>query len=125
MESSGSVFSETLREITNTKLDELAKKRHSFEQQKAAVTADLNQQTNAIDRLHTLSAGTKRCFGIKLDKSGNVVTHRTAFPRIETQLKNLDRFLSQARYDPSVSSKMLASWEKSLMDHLDTQSLKL
>jgi hypothetical protein len=125
MESSGSVFSETLQEITNTKLDELAKRRNSFEESKASVLATLQNESNAITRLHTLSAGTKRCFGIKVDRSGKVVGQHTAFPRVETQLKNLDRFLSQAKYDPSLSAKMLAAWEQTLVDHLDTQSLKL
>lgn len=121
---SGSVFSETLQQITDTKLNELSKKRAAFETDKASTLSSLASQSDPIERLVLLSNGVKRSFGIKLDKHGKVTTHMTRHPRLEVQLKNLDRFLAQARQDPSVSSKTLSDWEKGLLRHLEVQSLK-
>ncbi|KAF2637889.1 hypothetical protein P280DRAFT_520494 [Massarina eburnea CBS 473.64] len=45
-------------------------------------------------------------------------------PPLKTNLKNLDRFLEQARYDPSVSPKVLEDWENSIHQYLATQSAK-
>ncbi|CAM1504839.1 Fc.00g024300.m01.CDS01 [Cosmosporella sp. VM-42] len=124
MATSGSVFSETLQEITNTKLDELSKRRTGFEEAKASLLASIHAEGDALKRLVTLSDGVKKCFTIKLDKAGKVVTSQTKHTRLEIELKNLDRFLAQAQCDPSVSAKMLDAWEQSLLRHLDTQSLK-
>lgn len=121
---SGSVFSETLQQITDTKLDELSKKRAAFEADKAATLSSIQSKSDPIERLVLLSNGVKKSFGIKLDKDGKVTTHLTKHPRLEVQLKNLDRFLAQARQDPSVSAKTLSDWEKGLLRHLEVQSLK-
>lgn len=121
---SGSVFSETLQQITDTKLDELSKKRGAFEADKTSTLTSIASQTDAIERLVLLSNGVKKSFGIKLNKDGKVTTELTKYPRLEVQLKNLDRFLAQARQDPSVSIKTLEGWENDLLRHLDVQSLK-
>ncbi|KAK6849976.1 hypothetical protein PG995_013809 [Apiospora arundinis] len=115
---SGSVFSETLKEITNTKLQELSKRRAAFEEKKAAILSSLDQH-DRIKRLIALSDGVKSCYAIKLDSS-NPSKH----DNLTVELKNLDSFIAQARYDPSVSTKTLEKWETSLLGHLDTRSLK-
>lgn len=43
---------------------------------------------------------------------------------MELKLANLERFLEQARYDPSVSPQLLGSWRDFLLGRLDVQSLK-
>lgn len=121
---SGSVFSETLQQITDTKLDELSKKRAAFEEDKASTLSSIKSQSDPIERLVLLSHGVKKSFGIKLDKDAKVTTGLTRHPRLEVQLKNLDRFLAQARQDPSVSTKTLSDWEKDMLRHLEVQSLK-
>ncbi|KAG8163228.1 hypothetical protein KVR01_006525 [Diaporthe batatas] len=121
---SGSVFSETLQQITDTKLDELSKKRAAFEEDKASALSSIKSQSDPIERLVLLSDGVKKSFGIKLDGNAKVTTGLTRHPRLEVQLKNLDRFLAQARQDPSVSTKTLSDWEKDLLRHLEVQSLK-
>lgn len=121
---SGSVFSETLKEITNTKLQELSKRRAAFEEKKAAILSSLDDH-DKIKRLVTLSDGVKSCYAIKLNSSGHVaeqVTNHTT--SLDVELKNLDSFIAQARYDPSISTKALDKWEASLLGHLDTMSLK-
>ncbi|KAK3326895.1 hypothetical protein B0H66DRAFT_171409 [Apodospora peruviana] len=121
MATSGSVFSETLNEITTTKLQELSKRRATFETAKAAAIAAADEKgTNAIQRLVALSAGVKKCFAIKEDGDGG----SRLLKDVETEVKNMDRFVAQARNDPSISPATLAGWEKALRDHLDKQSLK-
>ncbi|KAF2501164.1 hypothetical protein BU16DRAFT_500064 [Lophium mytilinum] len=115
MASSGSVFSETLRSITTTKLDELSKKRASFEQQYAAILAAVEGTTDPIDRFRTLIDGLKACFAAKTIAGK---------PRLEADLKYLDRFTEQARYDPSVLPRLQGEWDKILLQHLSVQSLK-
>ncbi|WAO93575.1 Hypothetical protein NCS54_01112600 [Fusarium falciforme] len=124
MVSSGSVFSATLQEITNTKLDELSKRRSRFEEAKSSILASIQVEDDAVKRVITLSDGVKKCFDIKLDKAGKVMTEQTGHGALEVELKNLDRFLDQAKCDPSVSSKMLDAWQQSLIRHLDMQSLQ-
>ena len=61
MTSSGSVFSETLQEITYTKLQELSKRRSSFEEVKRSILSSIEDaEQDAVKRLVTLSDGVKR-----------------------------------------------------------------
>ncbi|CAF3448834.1 unnamed protein product [Fusarium graminearum] len=124
MVSSGSVFSETLQEITNTKLQELSKRRSHFEEAKTSILFSIDSEQDAVKRLVALSDGVKKSFAIKLDKDDKVILGRTKFKKLEIDLRNLDRFLGQAKTDPSVSSKMLADWEKLLVRQLDMQALQ-
>ncbi|EMT72868.1 hypothetical protein FOC4_g10004357 [Fusarium odoratissimum] len=124
MASSGSVFSETLQEITNTKLQELSKRRSRFEEAKAAILSSVEAEKDAVKRLFILSDGVKKCFSIKLTKENKVILGRTSHKRLEIDLKNLDRFLGQAKTDPSVSQKMLTAWEESLTRQLNMQALQ-
>ncbi|KAF2704633.1 hypothetical protein K504DRAFT_461383 [Pleomassaria siparia CBS 279.74] len=129
---SGSVFSETLQTITTTKLEELAKQRISYEEQYSTLLGVVQAEPDPLKRLFLLVDGTKSCLGVKTairknkqdGKLGRVVSGGTSNKRLETDLKNLDRFLEQARYDPSVSPKVLQDWEKSLLQYLAVQSSK-
>jgi len=122
MSNSSSVFSQTLQEITTTKLDELSKRYASFEKSKSDLLDGLRATADPIDRLNLLSKGVKDCLSINVDRVGAV--DYTRHPGLEKKLKNLGRFSAQARYDPSVSAEMLQTWEASLIEHLDMQSLK-
>ncbi|PSN73291.1 hypothetical protein BS50DRAFT_514487 [Corynespora cassiicola Philippines] len=130
--SSGSVFSETLQTITTTKLQELAEQRATFDSQKQSLLATLATENDPLERLFLLAGGVKVCLNVKLshgkaDKNGGlgrVVISDTSRKGLETDLKNLDRFLEQARYDQSVSPKVLQSWEKLLLQYLQVQSSK-
>lgn len=129
MATSGSVFSETLNEITTTKLEELSKRLAAFEIAKAAaLTAAEAQGTDAIQRLLILSDGLRKCFFISKDKVNKYDTSRSnvnaSVTAIETELNNVERFVAQARHDPSIAPSTLAEWEQRLRRHLDNQSLK-
>ncbi|KAL7622538.1 hypothetical protein AAE478_008045 [Parahypoxylon ruwenzoriense] len=121
--SGGSVFSETLQEITNTKLEELSKRRSDFENTKSNILSELGNEKDPIRRLHILNRGVRA--SLNLGKNGiahGVTQSRTS--QLEIELKNLDCFLTQAKYDPSLSVKMIHTWEESLLRHLEMQSLK-
>ena len=120
---SGSLFSQTLQNITNTKLEELAKKRNHFEDQRKAVIADAQRKEHPVEALSVLADGVKACFSVSV-ADGRVVRGSTDKPSLEIDLKNLDRFLAQARYDPSLSIKVMDQWRQMLLRHLDVQSLK-
>ncbi|ORY65109.1 uncharacterized protein BCR38DRAFT_408852 [Pseudomassariella vexata] len=122
--SSGNILSETLREITTTKLEELSKRRTEFVDRKTDIVARLHSENDRINRLTILCDGVKACFAVKTDKTGKVIRGHTKTPDVEIELKNLDSFLAQARYDPSVSTKTFDAWENSLLRHLETQSLR-
>jgi hypothetical protein len=130
---SGSVFSETLQTITTTKLEELAKQRIAFDERYAALLAAAKAEQDPLKRLIVLADGTKSCLGVKTDNSnhkskdgrpGRVISGGTRNPRLETDLRNLDRFLEQAEFDPSVSAKVLEDWEKILLQYLSIQASK-
>lgn len=126
--SSGSVFSDTLQEITNTKLDELSKRRAAFEHAKAAAISSLDEQQQAsggyIQRLQDFANGVKKAFGVRVAPAGTVLPTGPKTTGLEFELRNLDRFLAQARHDPSVSARMLSRWEENLLRHLEVETLR-
>jgi hypothetical protein len=133
MASSGGVFSATLQSITTTKLEELSKKRSFFEEQKSSLLATARLQPDHRQKLRVLVEGIKHSFSVKTAKRkrgdengelGTVIIGGTNDYRLEVLLKNLERFLEQALYDPSISPKLLGDWEQSLHQLLHVQSLK-
>lgn len=114
---SGSVFSETLQSITDAKLSELSSKRATFEDRHAAALQGLDKQKDPLSRVTTLAEGLKHCFDIDT-KDGTLQHHDS---RLTGDLNRLDRFLEQARFDPSLSDRILQEWEAMLMRHLDVQ----
>lgn len=122
--SSGSVFSETLQEITNTKLEELSKRRSQFETTKANILSRLENETDPLKRLGLLSQGVKDSYAMKTTKAGGIIPDQSKNPELELELKNLDSFMAQSRYDSSITPQLMRSWEESLLRHLNTQSSK-
>ncbi|KAI0970046.1 hypothetical protein F4678DRAFT_145905 [Xylaria arbuscula] len=120
----GSVFSETLQAITNTKLEELSKRRAEFEASRANVISRLEHETDPLKRLGLLSRGVKESYAIKTTTAGDILSGRSKNPELELELKNLDSFIAQAKYDPSITPHLMRSWEESLLRHLNTQSSK-
>ena len=123
MASKGGVYSQTLREITNTKLDELAKKRAAFESQRERITNLVQNEQDATKKLAILARDMRACFSIP-QSDGRIIGRHSSNTRLEIELSHLDRFLAQARYDPSVSPKVLQKWQQTLLGHFETQSSK-
>ncbi|KAJ4380637.1 hypothetical protein N0V86_003996 [Didymella sp. IMI 355093] len=129
--SSGSVFSGTLQTITSTKLEELLKQRTAFNKQHEALLSAAKAEKDPLKRLNGVADGTKLCLRVKTathkdggDRPGQVISGGTRNGRLETDLKNLDRFLDQARFDPSVSPDVLQELEDKLLRYVTIQSTK-
>ena len=56
--------------------------------------------------------------------AGRIVSGGMKDGRLENKLRNLERFLEQARYDPSASGDLLQSWTDFLSQQLEMQSRK-
>ena len=123
MASKGSVYSQTLHDITNTKLAELEKNRAKFEEHRERIIALTQHEQDAARKLAILAKDIKTCFSIPTS-GGRVIRGASNNPRLEIDLNNLDRFLSQSKYDPSVSPKLLHQWQQTFLRHLDVQSAK-
>lgn len=128
-----SVFSSTLQAVTTTKLNELSKKRALYEKQKSTVLAKTTAELDPPKRLAFLIDGVKKYFAVRTaarkrgDRHGGpgrIVTGSTKDPSLEVLLRNIERFLDQSCYDPSISPSLVLDWEKSLMKKIDVQSLK-
>ncbi|CAD6446505.1 8684e763-baad-4724-804e-1bb95811db89 [Sclerotinia trifoliorum] len=121
----GGVFSETLQSITTTKLKELSKKRNHFENQKEALSLKLSNELDQRKKLQLLLHGVKQSFAITtLSTNQRASDNGTKLSSIELLVKNLEKFLAQAEYDPSISDRTLKQWEQNLMRHLNVQSSK-
>ncbi|ESZ93996.1 hypothetical protein SBOR_5617 [Sclerotinia borealis F-4128] len=122
---SGGVFSETLQSITTTKLAELSKKRHHFETQKEALSIKLNHELDQRKKLQLLLNGVKQSFAIQTSVTKKrTLDNGTKLSPVELLVKNLEKFIAQAEYDPSISDKALEQWEKYLLRHMNVQSSK-
>jgi len=128
---SGSVFGETLHTITTTKLEELTKQRVAFEEEYSALLDAAKAEIDPFKRVCLLLNGTKVCLGVQTDnktakdgRSSRVISSGARNTRLETDIRNLDRFIEQARFDPSVSSNVVTDWEKTLLQYLSVQSTK-
>lgn len=128
---SGSVFSGTLQTITSAKLEELSNHHSTFQKQHATLLSAAKEERDPLRRLIQVVNDTKLCLGVKTtsanangSRPGRVITGGTRNSRLETDLMNVDRFLDQARFDPSVSPDVLKEWEEKLMRHVTIQATK-
>lgn len=128
MSSSGGVFSDTLQTITTTKLNELSKKRATVEDQKTKLLRAVDNEADQKEKLRILLDGVKQSFAIETAHrgssrvgggAGRIINGSSNDPRLVVMLKNVERFLDQARYDPSISPKLLRDWQRTLTEQLN------
>jgi hypothetical protein len=125
------VFSKTLETVTSSKLEELSNKQTIFDERYNALLSALRAEINPIERLRVIANGTKLCFGIKTNAAhtdgypGSVSFGMACDLSIQTDIKNLERFIEQTRFDPSVSPELLQDWEDKILRHLSAQATKL
>ncbi len=132
----GGLFSNTLHSITTTKLEELSKKRATFDSEYNAVQDAATKEPDPLTRLYILVDGIKSCFQLKTESNklkgpdgkdrryGRVVSGGNTIPGLETELKCVERFLEQAKFDPSMSENRMVEWEKTMREYLSMQSVK-
>lgn len=105
---SSTILSQTLQSITVTKIEELAKLRHNFEEKKASVLRDAEEPQNLRQRVLKLYDGVNQ-----LDES------------LRPELTNVKRWVEQAQYDPTVTPETLQKFEAALRSRLDIGSRRL
>ena len=110
MASPTSVLSKTLQSITLTKIRELESRRNSYETRKRSFLDKADASDDQRDRLERLIEAFKELYpGAAKDGS----------------LANIERWLTQSRYDASIPVSKLASFDEQLRGKLDIQSRKL
>lgn len=107
---SGGAVTSTLRHVTDRKLAKLAENQQAFEAQKAEMLDVSSKTDDAAEKVRILMAGFEK-HHITFDEGGDAV-------------KNIKRFLEQARHDPSVSPTLLAEWKDWLEQNLNIQTDK-
>lgn len=115
---SSSVLSETLRSITAAKLTELSATRSAFEEKYNDTVQRMKGQEDPLARVTALLEGVRSCFDIS--PTATACSSGSSGQLVEDLIR-LDRFLEQARFDPSLSSEILDEWQATLLRHLDLQ----
>lgn len=100
----------TLRHVTKRKLNKLADHRGKFETDKKAI---LERVVAAPDRQSKVKA---------LLEGFNLYDITVGQP--DLSISNLEKFIHQAKHDPSVSAALLRDWQVKLEHELDVTSLK-
>jgi hypothetical protein len=105
-----SALSKTLQSITLTKIRELQKLQKSYEARKKTLLDEADKGKSRLEKLQLLLKATKELYpGASADSS----------------IANIERWLDQARYDPSIPTDMLDGFETELRGKLEIQSRKL
>ncbi|KAI0878529.1 hypothetical protein GGS24DRAFT_443235 [Hypoxylon argillaceum] len=112
MAQSSSALSQTMQSISLTKIREIEKQRGRYESRKNEVLSAAAEHPNNIhERITQLLRGVKNLCEADLVK--------------DSRISNIDLWLQQSSYDPSVPFKMLQSYEELLRSKLEVQSRKL
>ena len=105
-----SVLSKTLQSITLSKIRELESRHKSYEARKRDYVAKADAAADERDRLACLLEAVRELYPTASKDPG---------------LNNLQRWLDQSRYDASIPTSKLVSFNTQLRAKLDIQSRKL
>ncbi|KAL4990715.1 hypothetical protein BDW68DRAFT_194022 [Aspergillus falconensis] len=105
-----SALSQTLESLTRSKIRELEKQRSSYEDRKAFILTEAEKQPDLVSRVRVILNGTQ-------------AIHPAASK--DTTIGNIERWLDQRRFDPSVTDGMLRQYEDELHSRLDAHSRRL
>ncbi|KAL2867663.1 uncharacterized protein BJX67DRAFT_75870 [Aspergillus lucknowensis] len=105
-----SALSQTLESLTLSKIRELEKQRSSYEERKARVLAEAENEPDLFSRVAVIFNG-----------AVPLLPNATKDPAIG----NIQRFLQQHPFDPSITHDMLRGYESELQSRLDAHSRKL
>ena len=104
---SATAITQSMHNITTTKLTALSKKHQAYEAEKQGVLKAVASKSNPADKLRVLLDAFK---AKKLVAPENIST------------ANVQRFLNQSRSDPSISPKSLEEWRLVMTQALDVPS---
>lgn len=110
---SSEVLSQTLFSITKLKLAQLDKQKNAYENGKRTLLDEATADTDDAKRARNLITGAKKLPSMTSLSDNPLVS-----------LENLDRFIQQAQYDPSVTGSFVRECEASLRKQLDVQSTR-
>ncbi|OJJ07536.1 hypothetical protein ASPVEDRAFT_142329 [Aspergillus versicolor CBS 583.65] len=105
-----SALSKTLESLTLSKIRELEKQRSTYEDRKAKVLADAESQPDLFLRVNVILNGTKA-----------ILPHVSK----EHTVTNIERWLDQRCFDPTVTDGMLKEYETELRSRMDAHSRRL
>lgn len=103
------VFS-TLHHVTERKLNKLAAHRDKFEADKKTILTQVSAASDRQAKVQALLDGFQ-LYGITASNA-------------DVSIRNLERFIHQAKHDPSVSASLLRDWQSKLEHELDVISVK-
>lgn len=103
-------LSQSMRHITAAKLASLSKRREDFETKVKLLRQTVVDITSPAEKVFELLKGFP------------LPDTQTSSTDLSTQ--NIQRFLDQYRYDPSISPSLIKGWQTKLEDALDVQSAK-
>lgn len=136
---SAGALPQTLKSITETKIEELSKQRVLFEKRKAAIIATANAAPDLRTRARVLLDGLSRLKGypkdaldkddlnLDVDSSDEdeaEITSPGMGQMYQADHVNIRRFLLQGRYDPSISDSAVKDWITRLENDLRFLELK-
>ncbi|KAF2710694.1 hypothetical protein K504DRAFT_403524 [Pleomassaria siparia CBS 279.74] len=100
----------TLHHVTERKLKKLADNRQKFEADKKSILAKVASAPDPRQKVEALIAGFE--------------LHGIEPQQPDVSIPNLERFVHQAKHDPSVSTTLLRDWQSKLEHELDIMSAK-
>ncbi|KAL2136927.1 hypothetical protein VTI74DRAFT_88 [Chaetomium olivicolor] len=104
------ILSQTLSSITAIKLDQLQKQKDTYEAKKRSLCEDVISEVDTTKRVKKLLKGSEELQSVGLGKN--------------KALSELESFLDQAEYDPSVTEGLLQEYEAEIHRHLNAQTNK-
>ncbi|KAL3427891.1 hypothetical protein PVAG01_01400 [Phlyctema vagabunda] len=107
------ILSSTLSSITSIKLDELSIQRTNFESGKAELLQAIKEEPSQLEKVQ-----------IFLDLVGKLPTMGKLNKNPSLSLENTNKFLDQARLDPSISPALQKEWQIKLEKELDVHSVR-
>ncbi|RAL17138.1 uncharacterized protein BO97DRAFT_402676 [Aspergillus homomorphus CBS 101889] len=125
---SGSALPQTLGSITTTKINELAKQRDLFDNQRQEIAKKAEEAVDLREKARILLEGVTKIKGhpnVAIDRHDVDVEHTGGENTSVKELSegavyaNIRRFLLQSNYDPSVSERTLQSWISKLEQELE------
>ncbi|CAH0050983.1 unnamed protein product [Clonostachys solani] len=110
---SSDILTETLHVVTGIKIPELRKQKQAYESAKQSLLETVQNEADSRKRVELLLSGSDQLPGIKRLRSHPLFN-----------INHLGFFVEQARFDPSISEQVLADYEKTIRNQLDTQTAK-
>uniref|UniRef100_A0A0B7K7Y3 Reverse transcriptase domain-containing protein n=1 Tax=Bionectria ochroleuca TaxID=29856 RepID=A0A0B7K7Y3_BIOOC len=108
---SSNTLTETLHTVTGIKIPELRKQKQAYERAKQSLLEKAQNEADSRKRVQLLLDGSEELPGIKDLRSHPLFN-----------IHHLWFFVEQARFDPSVSDRVLADYEKTVRNQLDAET---